>query len=72
MAWDWNQSGRVDHFEFEKVSCKDINTTLGNLECLVTGGTLSFSYNSDLKVTGNLNVIQAPSNMQEQEYLIRI
>lgn len=72
MAWDWTKSGRVDSFEFEKVSCKDVNTTLGSLECSVTGGTLNFSYNSDLKVSGQLNVTNAPSNMQEQEYLIRI
>lgn len=72
MAWDWNKSGRIDDFDFEKVSCKDINNTLGKLECSVTGGTLSYSYNSDLKVSGILQVVDAPSNMQEQEYLIRI
>ncbi len=72
MAWDWNQSGRIDTFEFEKVSCTNIDTTLGKLECSVIGGTLTFSYYSDLKVSGTLDVIDAPSSMQEDEYLIRI
>ena len=72
MAWDWNASGRIDDFKFQKVSSKDINTVLGNLECLVTGGTLSFSYYSDLKVTGELTVVNAQSSMAEDEYLIRI
>lgn len=72
MAWDWNKSGRIDSFKFEKVSAKDINTSLGSLECLVIGGTLNYSYYSDLKVTGTLDVVNAPSSMDEDEYLIRI
>lgn len=72
MAWNWNQSGRIDSFEFEKVSASNINKTLGTLECLVTGGTLTYNYNSDLKVSGTLNVTNAPANMAEQEYLIRV
>ena len=72
MAWDWNKSGRIDSFKFEKISTKDLNTSLGYLECLVTGGTLNFSYYSDLKVTGTLEVVNAPSTMSEDEYLIRV
>ena len=62
----------MDAFEFEKISCKNLNTKLGKLECLVTGGALTYSYNSELKVSGTLDVIDAPSDMAEQEYLIRI
>ena len=72
MTWSWNESGRIDSFEFEKISNTNLNTSLGKLECLVTGGTLTYSYFSDLKVSGSLDIINAPSNMAEQEYLIRI
>ena len=72
MAWDWNKSGRVDSFEFEKISCKDLNVSLGSLECSVVKGTLHYSYYSQLKVSGELEVVNAPSSMSEQEYLIRI
>lgn len=72
MVWSWNRSGRIDTFEFEKVDNQDINISLGKLECLVTGGTLTYSYFSELKVSGSLDVINAPSNMAEDSYLIRI
>lgn len=72
MVWNWNKSGRIDSFEFEKVDNQDINVSLGKLECLVTGGTLTYSYFSDLKVSGSLSVINAPSNMAEDSYLIRV
>lgn len=72
MAWDWNASGRIDSFKFEKISAKDINTSLGTLDCLVTGGRLTYSYYSDLKVSGELEVVNAPSSMSEEEYLIRV
>lgn len=72
MAWDWNKSGRIDSFEFEKISCKDLNTSLGMMECSVVGGTLHYSYYSQLKVSGELEVIDAPSSMSEEEYLIRV
>lgn len=72
MAWDWNRSGRIDQFTFEKISSKNLNTSLGSLECLVIGGTLNYSYYSDLKVSGSLDVINAPSSMSQDQYLIRI
>lgn len=72
MAWDWNSSGRIDSFSFEKISAKDLNTSLGTLDCLVVGGTLHYSYYSELKVSGELEVINASSSMSEEEYLIRI
>lgn len=72
MAWDWNRSGRIDSFSFDKVSSSNLNTTLGSLGCLVTGGTLNYSYYSDLKVSGSLEVINAPSSMSQDQYLIRI
>lgn len=70
--WSWNRSGRIDTFEFEKIDNQDINISLGKLECLVTGGTLTYSYFSDLKVSGTLEVINAPSDMAEDDYLIRV
>jgi hypothetical protein len=72
MAWDWNKSGRIDSFRFEKVSAKDLNTSLGALDCLVTGGTINWSYYSSTKVCGYLDVIEARSSMAEDEYLIRV
>ena len=72
MAWSWNQSGRVDSFYFEKISPQNLNVSLGSLECLVTGGTLNYSYYSSLKVSGSLNVVNAPNSMSQDQYLIRI
>ena len=72
MNWDWNKSGRIDSFYFEKISPHNINTSLGKLECHVIGGTLNYSYYSDLKVSGSLEVINAPSSMSQDQYLIRI
>lgn len=72
MSWNWNKSGRVDSFYFEKISAKDINNSLGSLDCAVIGGTLNFSYYSDLKVSGSLEVVNVRSSMSEEEYLIRI
>ena len=71
MGFDWNASGRVDSFRFEKVSCRDITKSLGYLEG-VTGGTLSFDYNSDLKVSGKLALVDQDSDLSEQEFLIRV
>ena len=71
MAFDWNASGRIDSFRFEKVSCRDITKSLGYLEG-ITGGALSFDYLSDLKVSGKLTLVDQDSDMSEQEYLIRI
>ncbi|MGN0038177.1 MAG: hypothetical protein ACI36Y_03450 [Coriobacteriales bacterium] len=71
MAFDWNASGRVDSFRFEKVSCRDINKSLGYLEG-VTGGTLSFDYNSELKVSGKLTLGDMDPQAAEQEHLIRV
>lgn len=70
--WNWNKSGRIDTFEFEKVDNQDINVSLGKLECQVVGGSLTYSYYSDLKVSGTLEVINAPSDMAENDYLIRV
>lgn len=72
MAWNWNESGRIDSFKFEKISPQNLNDSIGSLECLVTGGTLNFSYYSDLKVSGVLNVVNAPTSMSQDEYLIRV
>jgi hypothetical protein len=49
-----------------------LNTSLGSLDCQVVGGSLDFSYYSDLKVSGSLDVVNAPGNMATQDYLIRV
>ena len=53
---DFTKSGRVDTFEFEKIDPYNLNKSLGKLKG-VTGGTLTFDYNSETKVSGSLNVI---------------
>lgn len=72
MAWDWNKSGRIDSFEFEKIDSRNITKSYGRMECLVTGGTLSYSYYSDLKVSGTLDVVSATSDLSETECMIRV
>lgn len=72
MAWNWNESGRIDSFTFEKISPKNLNTSLGKLGCQVVSGTLNYSYYSDLKVSGSLEVVNASSSMSQDQYLIRI
>jgi hypothetical protein len=49
-----------------------LNTSLGSLDCQVTGGSLDFSYYSDLKVSGSLEVVRAPASMAQEDYLIRV
>lgn len=51
----WTTSGRVDTFEYEMVSVNDFNKSLGFLSG-VTGGKLTFGYDTDLKVSGSLDV----------------
>lgn len=53
---DFTKSGRIDSYEFEKVQVGNIEKSLGRIKG-VTGGTLTFSYYSDLKVSGMLEVI---------------
>ena len=71
MAINFNASGRVDSFEFEKISCKDLNKKIGTLQGVV-GGTLSFGYYTDLQVSGELEVVNVPASMMNDEYLIRV
>lgn len=51
----WTTSGRVDSFAFEKVAANDIDKHDGWLEG-VTGGSLTFGYDTDLKVSGSLDI----------------
>lgn len=51
----WTTSGRVDAFAFEKVAPNNLSKHLGWLEG-VTGGSLTFDYDSDLKVSGSLDI----------------
>ena len=51
----WTTSGRVDTFAFELVSPNDFNKSLGWLSG-VTGGKLNFGFETDLKVSGSINV----------------
>lgn len=51
----WTLSGRVNSFAFEIVAANNLNKHLGWLEG-VTSGKLSFGYDTDLKVSGSLEV----------------
>ena len=51
----WTTSGRVDTFEFEIVSPNDFNKHLGYLSG-VKGGKLNFGFDTDLKVSGSLDI----------------
>lgn len=60
MAWSWTESGRIDSFEFEKIPIGSVNSKpTGKLEG-VNGGQLSWKYDSELKVSGSLNVVNTP------------
>ena len=72
MSWDWNRSGRIDTFYFEKINPTNLNDCLGELEGYITGGSLTFNYNSDTKVSGTLNIVNAPYDLSEKNFLIRI
>lgn len=51
----WTTSGRVDNFAFEIVAGNDLDKHLGWLEG-ITGGKLNFGYDTDLKVSGSLDI----------------
>lgn len=51
----WTTSGRVDTFEFEIVSPNDFEKSLGYLTG-VKGGSLTFGFDTDLKVSGSLDI----------------
>lgn len=51
----WTTSGRLDVFKFEQVAPNNYEKSLGYLDG-VTGGNLTFGYNTDLKVSGSLDV----------------
>lgn len=51
----WTTSGRVDSFEFEIVSPNDYEKSLGFLKG-VKGGSLTFGFDTDLKVSGSLDI----------------
>lgn len=51
----WTTSGRLDKFEFEIVSTNDFNKSLGYLSG-VKGGKLNFGYDTDLKLSGSLDI----------------
>lgn len=73
-SFDWNKSGRVDTFVFEKIKPerdKQLNTVIGKLEG-VKAGTLSFSQDSETIVSGTLEVVDQESNLAEQNFLIRV
>ena len=72
MAWNWNESGRIDSYEFEKIAVTNLDKSYGKVDGFITSGTINYSYYSDLKVSGSLEVIAAAPLMQEQEYLIRV
>lgn len=51
----WTTSGRVDSFEFEIVAANNFEKHIGYLTG-VTGGSLTFGFDTDLKVSGSLEV----------------
>lgn len=51
----WTTSGRIDTFEYEIVSANDFNKSLGYLSG-VKSGSLTFGFDTDLKVSGSLEV----------------
>lgn len=51
----WTTSGRIDSFEFEIVAGNNFEKSLGYLSG-VKGGKLTFGYDTDLKVSGSLEV----------------
>ena len=51
----WTTSGRVDTFLFEIVAPNDFNKHLGYLSG-VKGGKLNFGYDTDLKLSGSLDI----------------
>lgn len=51
----WTTSGRVDSYEFELVSANDFEKSLGYLTG-IKGGKLTFGFDTDLKVSGSLEV----------------
>lgn len=51
----WTTSGRIDTFAFEIVSPNDFSKSLGWLSG-VKGGKLTFGFNTDLKVSGSLEI----------------
>ena len=51
----WTTSGRADDFEYEMISTNDFSRRIGHLTG-VTSGKLTFGYDTDLKVSGSLEV----------------
>ena len=51
----WTTSGRVDDYMFEIVAPNDLGKHVGWLEG-VTGGSLTFGYGTELKVSGSLDI----------------
>lgn len=51
----WTTSGRIDSFAFEVVAANDLDKHVGWLEG-VTSGKLDFGFDTDLKVSGSLEV----------------
>lgn len=51
----WTTSGRIDTFEYEMVAANNFNKSMGFLSG-VTGGKLTFGYDTDLKVSGSLEI----------------
>lgn len=51
----WTTSGRLDVFKFERVAVNNYEKSLGYLDGVI-GGSLTFGYNTDLKVSGSLDI----------------
>ena len=53
---DWSTPGRIDDFEFIKINPNALGTSPGTIDGVV-GGKLTFDYDSELKVSGSLDVV---------------
>lgn len=65
---DWTAPGRIDHFEFIKIKPGALGTSKGKIKGVV-GGSLTFDYDSELKVSGSLDVVDTDFTYG---YLIRV
>ena len=60
MSEKYSISGRVDSFEYESVSVNSVDKLSGDSITGITGGSITWDYNSDLKVSGSLTTVDSP------------
>lgn len=60
MSEKYSISGRIDSFEYETISVNSVAKTGGSKLTGITGGNITWDYNTDLKVTGSLTTADSP------------